>query len=205
MAKRKKYDWEAIEGEYRASQLSICEIGRRYGLSESYIRKKAKDNGWERNLAEIVRGRIESALMRDDPSVEGILDESKIVEQAALRGAEKVRTHRVIIKRAMDRANAFLLELENPKKIIAGNTKGKPIYGFTPVEKTRLLDSAVRAVATLVPLERQTYNLDKDEGPEGKEAEYTRFPNDDLTMAEWQEEVEKINKNKAPDTDADGN
>ena len=38
---RKVLDWEAIEREFRAGQLSLREIGRRFGLTEGAIRKRA--------------------------------------------------------------------------------------------------------------------------------------------------------------------
>jgi predicted DNA-binding protein YlxM (UPF0122 family) len=48
-------DWEAIEREYRAGQLSVREIARQYAVSEGAIRKRAKAEGWERALADVVR------------------------------------------------------------------------------------------------------------------------------------------------------
>jgi len=52
---RSKADWEAIEREYRAGQLSIREIGRKHGVSDTAVRKEAKARGWVRGEAAPVR------------------------------------------------------------------------------------------------------------------------------------------------------
>lgn len=44
--KRRKVDWEKVEAEFRAGDLSIREIAKRHGISDTAIRKKAK--GWDK-------------------------------------------------------------------------------------------------------------------------------------------------------------
>ena len=44
-------DWEAVEREYRAGQLSNRMIAEKHGISETAIRKRAKRDGWERERA----------------------------------------------------------------------------------------------------------------------------------------------------------
>lgn len=46
--KTKAIDWKAIERDYRAGVMSIREIAKWYGLSDTAIHKKAKADGWER-------------------------------------------------------------------------------------------------------------------------------------------------------------
>ena len=58
MTERKSVDWEAIEREYRAGQLAVVEIGRQHGLSHTAINKRAKRDGWTRNLADRVRKKV---------------------------------------------------------------------------------------------------------------------------------------------------
>ena len=52
---RSDADWEAVEREYRAGQLSIREIGRLHGVSHTAIAKRARKEGWSQNLAARVR------------------------------------------------------------------------------------------------------------------------------------------------------
>ena len=42
---RPAIDWEKIEREYRAGQLSVVEIGRQHGISHTAINKRAKRDG----------------------------------------------------------------------------------------------------------------------------------------------------------------
>jgi hypothetical protein len=46
--KTKAIDWKSIERDFRAGVMSIREIAKWYGLSDTAIRKKAKAEGWER-------------------------------------------------------------------------------------------------------------------------------------------------------------
>jgi hypothetical protein len=54
-ARRQKPDWAAIEQHYRANILSLRAIAAQFGIAESYIQKKAKTEGWQRDLADKVR------------------------------------------------------------------------------------------------------------------------------------------------------
>lgn len=46
--KTKAIDWKAIERDYRAGVMSVREIAKWYGLSDTAIHKKAKADGWQR-------------------------------------------------------------------------------------------------------------------------------------------------------------
>ncbi|EHM01412.1 hypothetical protein HMPREF9946_02151 [Acetobacteraceae bacterium AT-5844] len=49
MAKPGKTDWKAVEAEFRAGKLSLRQIARRHGISDTAIRKRAKAAGWVRS------------------------------------------------------------------------------------------------------------------------------------------------------------
>jgi len=63
-------DWEAIEREFRAGQLSVVEIGRQHGLSHTAINKRAKRDGWTRNLADKVRKAVSARRPAGKKSVD---------------------------------------------------------------------------------------------------------------------------------------
>ena len=42
MTARKVIDWERVEAQFRAGQLSVREIARQHGISDKAIRKKAE-------------------------------------------------------------------------------------------------------------------------------------------------------------------
>lgn len=45
-----KPDWEAIEAACRAGLLSVREIVSHHGVTHTATNKRAKRNGWERDL-----------------------------------------------------------------------------------------------------------------------------------------------------------
>jgi hypothetical protein len=40
-------DWSAIKSAFEAGEISVREIGRRHGVSDTAVRKKAKLDGWQ--------------------------------------------------------------------------------------------------------------------------------------------------------------
>ena len=63
--KKPRVDWEAVERDYRAGVLTLREIGERYDCSHVAITKRAKKEGWVRDLAPKIRERV--ALPPRDP------------------------------------------------------------------------------------------------------------------------------------------
>lgn len=65
----RRYDqkvWNAIYREYRAGQLSLCEISQRFGPASSTIVDRAKRRGWgERDLSHKVRESVRAKLQAD--------------------------------------------------------------------------------------------------------------------------------------------
>ncbi len=60
MTKKKRpprYDWEAIGRDWRAGVLSHADIARKYGMDEANLRRKAKAQGWKKDLQETIRSR----------------------------------------------------------------------------------------------------------------------------------------------------
>jgi hypothetical protein len=64
MTERKSVDWKAIEREYRAGQLTVVGIGCQHGLSHTAINKRAKRDGWTRNLADGLAKRFSPSSFR---------------------------------------------------------------------------------------------------------------------------------------------
>ena len=54
-----KPDWEAIESAYRAGVLSVRELAGKYGISHQAISKRAKKDGWERDLKAKVQAKAQ--------------------------------------------------------------------------------------------------------------------------------------------------
>ena len=145
-----KTDWEAIEREYRAGQLSVSEIGRIYGISHTAINKKAKKEGWLRNLADRVREAVSAKLVSAQVS-----DETKsakqAVEEAATRVVQIITGHQTRIGRSQKISDKLLDELEADTE-----TSLK--------DRSVILGNLSAAMKTLIGLERQAFNLSDGDG-----------------------------------------
>ena len=64
-------DWEAIERDYRAGVLSLREIAAEHDLTEAAIRKRAKRDGWSRDLSAKIQAR--APVIPDDFGRAGFL------------------------------------------------------------------------------------------------------------------------------------
>lgn len=162
----RQVDWEAIEREYRAGQLSVREIARQFEITEGAIRKRAKSEGWSRPLADKVRDAVREKLVRADGTQDGTqsprASDADIVEQASARGLAVQLSHR-----------RDLEQLHGLKRILAGrlavHLQGGAVDGPFIGEKESpgdLLEKLSRVTARLIPLERQAFNLDEAGGAE---------------------------------------
>jgi hypothetical protein len=163
--KRKKIDWEAIEGEYRTGQLSNVEIAKQHGISEGYIRKRAAQYGWKKDLAAKVRKAVKERLVRDEVREPNATDE-EIEDAAVERGVELLKSHRKDIK-ALREAEAKLIKeiFGDPKKTWVGQFQGKVItktFSITATERSSALQALAGVQHKRIALERQAFGIDED-------------------------------------------
>jgi hypothetical protein len=165
--KRKNIDWEAIEREYVAGQLSNREIARAYDCGESSIRKKAAELGWERNLLKKVREKVRSKLVRSEVRTPKAT-EKEIVDEASDRGAEIILSQRKDISKLAEVETRLLDKLqENPTKTYVTSYQGEIIREEIPLNLLELTQAANNLSAVQqrrIQLQRQAYNLDDDFG-----------------------------------------
>lgn len=178
--KRKAVDWEAIEREYRAGQLSVREIADQHGVSHTAINKKAKAEGWARDLAKQVRQRVSAQLVSNEVSN---ANAQEAVETAAARGVELVRQHRRSLARANSVVEKLLAELERGtdnldvieeeiEKETEGDTNGKRRNAMLKAVSLPQRASTAAALSltlkNVIPLERQAFSLDAPDSDENK-------------------------------------
>lgn len=175
MPDKKKIDWEAIEREYRAGQLSVSEIGRQNDVSHTAINKRAKKDGWTRDLTKRVRQEVSARLVSDEVSA---ANAKQAVELAAERGVQVVREHRNTAGRGRDMTIRLLAELDATttyagelEGMIADADAGDDNKRLAALEKVLSLPSRAGilkdlslAARTWVQIERQAFNLDDDNG-----------------------------------------
>lgn len=122
-----RYDWAAIERDYRTGQYSNRELARLHGPSEGAIRKRAADGNWQRDLSEQIRQRVREktgrAIAQELVKAE---TDAEIVEQAAEVGAGIVRGHQVLLRKAKGLAETLMdrLETQLAKGTISVQLKG---------------------------------------------------------------------------------
>jgi hypothetical protein len=171
---RSKSDWEAIEREYRVGQLSVVEIARQFDLSDAAIHKKAKQNGWKRDLTEKVKRLVREKLVREEVEDPNASDE-QVVDQASnreikLRALHRkdIEKHRGIVQLLAGQLDDVAQSREDIETTIEKETDGdkdtkrrnsmlKAVSLPTHAGVARDLSVALK---NLIPLERQAYGID---------------------------------------------
>jgi hypothetical protein len=182
---RRKVDWSEVEPLYRAGVLSVSEIARQFDVTETAVRKHAKQHKWKRDLAAKVRAKTTQKLIEDlaDGSKDGSNgsnpqrareSEEETTERAALTQVTVVRQHKTIIGDGLDLAIRMLSELKATTTHVGeleamlddDKTKRAGMYRAisVPTRITALRDFAT-ACRTLVGLERQAFSIVEDKEP----------------------------------------
>jgi len=166
-------DWESIEREFRAGQLSIRQIARQHRVAEATLRKRSKKLGWERDLTGAVRQRVQADLVRSAHPAHPAACDVAIIDYAAARGVEVIRQHRDHLSRLQGIATTLAQQLE---LFLKGTTPKVAFMGLkeSPAD---VLTKVAQATAKWIPLERQAFGLDKG-------AEETR-PNPAASAIDW--------------------
>lgn len=173
-------DWEAVEREYRVGQLSNRMIAEKHGISDTAIRKRAKAQGWSKDLTEKVRQEVRSQLVRAEVRTPSVSDR-EVIEVAAATGAQVVRTHRKDIRTAADIVGLLmgqLLDAASNREELAeaieeetandetGHRRAKLYRAISLQSHAAIVRDLSTAAKNLVQLERQAYNLDEQQHEE---------------------------------------
>ncbi|WBA57875.1 hypothetical protein O7C57_04625 [Providencia sp. 21OH12SH02B-Prov] len=179
MAKRP--DWEAIESAYRAGVMSLREIASQHGITHGAINKKAKKEGWERNLKEKINQKAEALVSKREVSTkvstEKAISERILIEANAEVIANVRMEHRGDIRRARELTNNLFDELSAECADVPalsklgelmfspddnGRDKLNEIYNsiISLPERVKSAKALSETLKNLVGLERQAYGLD---------------------------------------------
>lgn len=172
-------DWEGIEKLYRAGMISVRAIAELHEVTEGAIRKKAKNQGWERDLTAKVQQKARDELVRAEvrtahARTHGVRTEREIVEAAALTVVTVVREHRrdistgrnivALLSAQLQSAAGQRDELENLIELETGEDetgerRAKLMKAVSlPVHASTLRDLST-AMKNLIGLERQAFNV----------------------------------------------
>ena len=104
-------DWEAIERDYRTGRFTLRELEAKHGPSYAEISRRAKKQGWTKDLREVIKQATDAAVLR-----ETVTEAQKNVTEAVLVAAELnkqvILKHRGDIERTNALAMAMLAELQ---------------------------------------------------------------------------------------------
>ena len=165
-ALRQPIDWEAVCRDFRAGMLSVREVGTLYHVSHVSIIRKARKEGWTRDLTKRVREAVTRKVTTDAATVGS---EDKIIEEAADRALAVIRKHRTSISSLAETETKLLKELHTaPKKLWIGQYQGRIIQKVVAIavtERSAALLSLAGVLERRIKLERQAFGI--SDGPSG--------------------------------------
>lgn len=179
-----KPDWEAIESAYRAGVMSLREIASQHGISDTAIRKRAKKDGWSRDLAAKIQAKADDLVRRREVRTkvrtENATSERELIEANAEVIATVRMEHRGDIRRARTLANALFDELEAECADVDalrklgemmldvdenGRDRLNELYRaiISMPERVKSMKALGETLKNLIGLERQAYSMDEGE------------------------------------------
>lgn len=179
-----KPDWEAIESAYRAGVQSVREIASQHGITHGAINKRAKRDGWERDLKAKIKAKADALVSKREVST--LVSTEKVVSERILieANAEVIATvrmeHRGDIRRARTLANALFDELEAECADVEalralgqlmldvdenGRDRLNELYHsiISMPERVKSMKALSETLKNLIGLERQAYSMDEGE------------------------------------------
>lgn len=175
----KQTDWEAIEAEYRSGTVSNSELGRKYDVSEGAIRKRAKAQGWTKDLTAkvqtAVRDRLVRAEVREANARTSSRTDAEIIEAAAETAVQVVQIHRRDVRHGRTICAALFAELQDTsanRELIAECIDSETQDDLSPTRRNQMMKAISlptraramldlsAAMKNLVAVERQAFSLD---------------------------------------------
>jgi len=180
-SKRKKVDWGNLAKEYRIGQVSVRALARKYNVSEGAIRKKAKQQEWQRDLKNAFEDALETAIVQDTAQ--------EVTKKSTRKSTQKVRSANFSDKAAVKAAVEVSIDViqghkkhisklheisDQAQDALSELFQTKDIAGFEWLGVLRespfsMLQKLASAREKAIKLERQAYNLDRKDG--GKETD----------------------------------
>lgn len=184
----KQPDWEAIERAYRAGVLSVREIAAAHEVSHTAINKRAKREGWDRDLKAKIKAKADALVSKREVSTEVSSKQAETEREIIELNAEVIANirmaHRGDISRSRRLTNKLLDELESLtdeqgtiQELIdqlkdGDHEDGEAMADVLALAKkmsalparTKTMKELAETLKTLVALERQAYDLDVKQG-----------------------------------------
>lgn len=192
-AAKRAPDWERIELDYRAGILSLRELAAPHGITEGAIRKRAKTQGWDRDLGPKIQAKADALVrkqaVRNTVRSESAPTEKEIIEANGEEVAGVVAGHKAAGARLLRLSMSMLMELEAQTANVedleklgemmrvedeAGRDQLNDLYRKI-ISTPGRIDAGKKAsemVRNAVGIQRQTYKLDDKGGGQGDVTEF---------------------------------
>lgn len=181
-------DWERIELDYRAGIKTLRQIADEHGITHGAINKRAKRDGWERDLGVKIQAKADALVSREAVSSQVSMDtklrERAVIDANAQAVAEIRLAHRRDIHRARRVTNSLMDELERMvgAENVAlleelgelmrqpddnGQDKLNDLYMkvISLPERGKTMKTLAESLRILVDMERQAFGMDTKTGP----------------------------------------
>lgn len=158
MAERKQVDWEGVERDYSAGLLTLREIGEKYGISHTAIRKKAEKEDWSKDLSAKIAKEAEKKVSKLQVSndVSKKASEKEIIEINAQALVNVKLKHRTSINRVNNLVDTLFEEIEELST--HKNADNLPVR----VDMTKKLMDTLK---TSIDKERQAFDIKDNTTP----------------------------------------
>lgn len=179
---RTRTDWDAVERDYRATSLTLREIGAKHGVSHVAVMNKAKQREWIRgDLAKVVRDATAAALIQKTVTDDVTAAYHGLTEAVAAQvtiNTRVVTEHRTRLTKLLRDADAASVKLMALADKVSDVREASVLVGA--------IESLTRTTAKIIEKERQAYDLD-DNG-RGGDGGYEQKLEDVITELEGQQE-----------------
>ncbi|MFK8398159.1 hypothetical protein M2D07_006570 [Pseudomonas sp. BGr12] len=183
-------DWEAIELDYRAGIKTLRQIAGEHGITHGAVNKRAKANGWERDLSAKIQQKADALVSKSAVST-SVSTETKLAERQVIEAnAEAVATVRLAHRRDIQRSRSIVMrlldELElqtGPETVVLleqlgdlmrreddkGQDKLNDLYHklISLPGRAKTMKDLGESLRVLVLLERQAFGFDAPSGADG--------------------------------------
>jgi hypothetical protein len=165
-ANRRKVDWEAVERDYRASQMTLRELGAKHGCDHSAIKRKADKLQWSRDLGSAVRQATNAALI--ESTVTSVANKAQQgVTNAVLAAAEVnkqvILSHRERLRQMQADADLVRWKLLEMVDMVSDVKEAATLVGA--------FEASARTGRIVIEAERKAFGLDEVQPEEAKQSD----------------------------------
>ena len=189
-AEKKIIDWDTLAVHYRAGIRSLKDMGLQFGVSDAAIIKKARKEGWTRDLKGKIKAKadklVSAAMVSAEVSAQTKVTEKLTIEVEAQVRSRIILSHRQDIPAARNLVSKLFKELELQTDGIellealgeimrteneSGQDKQNDLYKkvISLAGRSSTLKSLVDSLKVMIALEREAFGLDDEKGRDDDE------------------------------------